>query len=106
MTLALRADCGVRVCSSADAVESLPLPGLVRNDDRFRSDRCGMAGYRASINPQLLQLVPERAEGDAEFPGGGGLVVAGFFQRLDDGVALDVGDVVIQSHTAAIAVIG
>src|SRR6185437_12799042 len=52
------------------------------------------------INSQFLELVPQRAEGDAQFLRSGGLVVAGFLQHLDDGFALDVGDVVVEADAA------
>src|SRR5690606_14400247 len=46
-----------------------------------------------SVDPQLLQLVPQRPEGDAQRRGGAGLVVAVFLQGVLDGGALDLLDV-------------
>ena len=45
-----------------------------------------------SIDPQLFQLVAQRAEGDAQRCGGVGLVVAVTGQRLLDRLALDLLD--------------
>src|SRR5690348_13927738 len=70
----------------------------------IRDDGSGFMLYpspQRSIDPQLLQLVPQRAEGDAEFLRGRGLVVAGFLQHLDDGLALDAGDVVVETDAAS-----
>jgi hypothetical protein len=44
---------------------------------------------RNSLDSQLLQLVAQGAEGDAELGGGLGLVVAVVGQRLFDRLALD-----------------
>src|SRR5688572_16488019 len=48
------------------------------------------------FDPELLQLVAHRAERDAELRRRLGLVVAALFQRLDDGFALELLDVVGQ----------
>ena len=42
-----------------------------------------------SVDAELLQLVAQRAEGDAQLRGGLGLVVTVVLQRLFDGLALD-----------------
>src|SRR5690606_20712276 len=49
--------------------------------------------YHSSINPQLLQLVPQRPERDPQRRGGLGLVVAVLAQGVLDGGALDLLDV-------------
>ena len=46
-----------------------------------------------SVDPEFLELVPQRAEGDAQGGGRLGLVVAGFLEGLFDRLALDVFDV-------------
>ena len=52
---------------------------------------CAVATARSLrlVDPQLLQLVAQRAEGDAQLRGGAGLVVAVVAQGLLDRLALD-----------------
>src|SRR3546814_6162856 len=54
---------------------------------------CAPTGRRASVDAELLELVAQGAEGDAEGGGGLGLVVAVFLQGLLDGGAFDFLDV-------------
>src|SRR5687768_6317777 len=56
-----------------------------------------------SIDPQLLQLVAQRAKGDAQRGGRLGLVVAVVLERLLDGVAFDFLDVARQRTGHAVA---
>ena len=42
------------------------------------------------LNPQFLGLVAQRPKCHAQELGGGGLVIAGLFQRLEDRIAFDV----------------
>src|SRR3546814_11211967 len=57
-----------------------------------RAFRRRRAGRRNSVDPELLELVPQGTEGDAQ-GGGLGLVVAVFLQGLLDGGAFDFLDV-------------
>ena len=55
------------------------------------------------VDPELLQLVPQRPEGDAQLRGGAGLVVAVVLQRLLDGLALDFLDEAGQGAAGGLA---
>src|SRR5690606_12737539 len=72
-------------------------------------DRGGSRSYgpiwaaRGSVDPELLELVAQGAEGDAQGRGGAGLVVAVFLQRVLDGGALDLLDVRGQGAGSGVA---
>src|SRR5476651_869280 len=53
-----------------------------------------------SIDPQAIQSVAQRTEGDAEELRGGGLVEARRLERLGDGLALDLVEEVVQRQSA------
>src|SRR3569832_1250120 len=54
-----------------------------------------------SIQPQFLQTIAQRAEGDAEQLRRGRLVIPRLFQGLDVGVALDGVEIGFERHGAA-----
>src|SRR5690348_2613359 len=54
----------------------------------------------ASVDAELLELVAQRPERDAELLRCRGLVVPRLLQRLHDGAALEVADVVVQPAVA------
>jgi hypothetical protein len=57
---------------------------------------CLRGGPWQLFEAQLLQAITQRAKGDPQQARGGGLVVACLFQRLDEGIFLDIFHVVIQ----------
>lgn len=61
---------------------------------------------RRSIDPQLLELITQRAEGDAEFLGSRGFVVTGVLQGLFDRFAFEIADVTVQTDFADPGCIG
>src|SRR6056297_1369744 len=54
-----------------------------------------------SLDPEFLDPIPQRAEGNTQLPGGLGLVVAGLFEGLDDRGALEFLDLVAEAVLAA-----
>ncbi|MOA30727.1 hypothetical protein D3C78_1518350 [compost metagenome] len=66
--------------------------------------RLPASGRHYLFHPQLLQLVTQRAEGDAQLRGSAGLVPAVFFQRALDGTALELFDIRGQGGTARVQI--
>src|SRR3546814_9405677 len=92
------------VCSSdLLAASAAPTTACALQERRKpRSFRRRRAGRRNSVDPELLELVPQGTEGDAQ-GGGLGLVVAVFLQGLLDGGAFDFLDVRGQGAAGGVA---
>src|SRR3546814_7397830 len=82
----------MRISDWISDVCSSDLAGALQERRKPRAFRRRRAGRRNSVDPELLELVPQGTEGDAQ-GGGLGLVVAVFLQGLLDGGAFDFLDV-------------